>query len=367
MPLLTPRPCATEHPALARQQHARRTMDTLIAWLVLVLLGGTAQAQRPLVRLDLAPSSGLDSDPTFIYFEQGATAGFDAAFDASKLPNSTGLNLASFEAGGQQLSTNGLPPTLLSTPFTVGLFVGVPQYGSYTLQVGQLVNFTTTSIELVDNLLTISTPLVPGTTYNFDLTAANTAGTYATSSRFELQFQPLASPLPVMLTGFTAVAQAQGVRVSWSTASEWNSHYFAVERSADGQAFAEIGRVAAAGTSAQPHRYELLDAQPPAGVAYYRLRQVDLDGSLRYSAVRVVAPNGIPNGLRLFPVPARISATLLGAAPGELVRVLDARGRLATTATADAAGTATIVLPAGLVSGFYLVQAAGQVIRLAVE
>ncbi len=339
-----------------------------LAWLLLLLSGpARAQAQRPLLGLALRPSSGSGSDTTIIYFEQGATTGFDSAYDASKLSNPSGLNLASFEASGQQLAINGLPLDSLSVPLTTTLFVGVPQYGSYILQVAKLADFAATSIELVDKLLNITTPLAIGTAYTFDLTAANTAGTGAADTRFELQFRPSAAPLPVTLTSFTAAAQGLAVRVGWSTASERHSQYFAVERSADGRAFAEIGRVAAAGTSGQPRHYALLDARPPAGVAYYRLRQVDLDGSLRYSAVRAVAPTSVPGGLCLFPVPARTAATLLGAAPGGQVRVLDTRGRLLLTATADEAGTATLTLPPTWPGGLYLVQAAGRVARLVVE
>ncbi|NJL55972.1 hypothetical protein HC928_12845, partial [bacterium] len=48
------------------------------------------------------------------------------------------------------------------------------------------------------------------------------------------------------------------------TASELNNDYFAVERSADGQAFAEIGRKEAAGNSSSPRSYEHWDDSPPA-------------------------------------------------------------------------------------------------------
>ncbi len=53
------------------------------------------------------------------------------------------------------------------------------------------------------------------------------------------------TPLPVELTRFNAAAQANGVGVTWSTASEANSAYFEVQRNATGEAYQTIGKVAA--------------------------------------------------------------------------------------------------------------------------
>ncbi len=94
-----------------------------------------------------------------------------------------------------------------------------------------------------------------------------------------------ATPLPVQLTSFQAVLQNEYQAVlRWATASESNSDYFAVERSADGVGYYEVGRRPAAGASSLSRAYELRDPQPVAGLAYYRLRQVDKDGKLSYSA-----------------------------------------------------------------------------------
>jgi hypothetical protein len=71
--------------------------------------------------------------------------------------------------------------------------------------------------------------------------------------------------------------------------------------------------------------------------------------------------------LTLSPNPAHDAAQLKGVAPHAAVTVLDALGRPVTTATADAAGTARLALPAGLVPGVYLVRSGTQVCRLAVE
>jgi hypothetical protein len=180
-----------------------------------------------------------------------------------------------------------------------------------------------------------------------------------------------ATPLPVELTAFTATAEGtRAVRLAWATASEKNSQFFEVERSLDGRAFARIGTVAAAGSSSNTRAYKLLDANPPIhqSTIYYRLRPVDLDGSATYSPVRTVALTGAAAGLSLYPNPARGgAATLTGAQPGTVATVFDALGREVTQATADAAGTAALALPAGLPAGVYVVRAGTKAVRLTVE
>jgi len=179
------------------------------------------------------------------------------------------------------------------------------------------------------------------------------------------------SPLPVELTVFTATAvdNAAAVRLAWTTASEKNSDYFEVERSLDGTSFGVIGRVAAAGTASSASTYALLDSRLPAqaNVLYYRLRQVDADGTVAYSPVRTVQLSSkIAGELSLMPNPAR-ATTLTGAQAGAAVEVYDAVGRLVLTAKADADGAAALVLPAELATGVYIVRSGSKAVRLAVE
>ena len=180
----------------------------------------------------------------------------------------------------------------------------------------------------------------------------------------------VATPLPVELSAFTATAAGPAaVRLAWTTASEKNSDRFEVERSADGTAFDRLGTVAAAGSSSAPLAYAYLDERLPAGAAtlYYRLRQVDVDGTFSYSPVRSVARSG-PAGLALFPNPVHgVAATLTGALPGTVVTVFAALGSRVTSAPADATGTAALLLPAGLPTGVYVVRAGGNALRLTVE
>ncbi|WP_345120176.1 LamG-like jellyroll fold domain-containing protein [Hymenobacter antarcticus] len=92
---------------------------------------------RPLVQLDLRGATGA-ADAFYAYAETGATPAFDAAFDARKLPNTTGLNLASLASTGEALSIDGRPAFTAAT--VLPLTVGVPAAGTYTLTAAALTN-----------------------------------------------------------------------------------------------------------------------------------------------------------------------------------------------------------------------------------
>ncbi len=192
---------------------------------------------------------------------------------------------------------------------------------------------------------------------------------FATAALGRLTVSNGTNPLPVELVGFTAEPQGADALLRWATASEQNNDHFDVEASADGTTFRRLGQVAGHGSSTQAHKYQWVDpaiARYAAPLVYYRLRQVDLDGTASYSPVRVVAVNG-PAGLALFPNPTTQAATLTGAAPGTAVTVFDTLGHQVLAATADANGTATLRLPHELVSGVYVVRVGGQAARLVVE
>jgi hypothetical protein len=175
-------------------------------------------------------------------------------------------------------------------------------------------------------------------------------------------------PLPVELVRFTAEALGANALLKWATASEKNNDRFEVEVSADGRTCRRIGQVPGHGSSTQPHAYQLTDAaiaRYGVSVVYYRLRQVDADGTASYSPVCTVAA-ALPAGLALFPNPTTQTATLTGAVPGTPVTVLDAVGRLVLRVVATSAGTATLELPVELAAGVYVVRTGQQALRLTV-
>lgn len=95
--------------------------------------------------------------------------------------------------------------------------------------------------------------------------------------------------LPVELLYFTGEAQDEDVLLEWETASEINNSHFEVERSTDGLEFIQIGKVEGAGTTVEKQYYSFVDKSPFVGKNYYRLRQVDFDGTFEYTNVVVIA------------------------------------------------------------------------------
>ncbi|UOR07664.1 right-handed parallel beta-helix repeat-containing protein [Hymenobacter aerilatus] len=141
------------------------------------------------------------------------------------------------------------------------------------------------------------------------------------------------NPLPVELVAFSVQRVQQNAVLSWSTASEKNNAYFVVERSFDGSAFTAVGRVAGQGSTSQAHVYGLVDAKVPhTGTVYYRLRQVDQDGTESLSPVRTVVFTGevVAQAPTLYPNPTttRTTLDLRGLAAGSYqVSVVDMAGR----------------------------------------
>ncbi len=76
-----------------------------------------------------------------------------------------------------------------------------------------------------------------------------------------------------------------GTMLTWSTAFEEDNSIFIVEKSEDGANFGNLGTVEGAGNSMDIREYNFLDIMATASRTYYRLKQVDIDGSFSYSDV----------------------------------------------------------------------------------
>ncbi len=113
--------------------------------------------------------------------------------------------------------------------------------------------------------------------------------------------------LPIEGIILTAKNDPGGILLTWVTASEVNNDHFALERSKDGMHFDAIARIPGNGTTADISTYSYLDKFPYSGLSYYRLKQVDFDGSYTYSDMVPVRKDLLlaAQGYKLFPNPVR--------------------------------------------------------------
>lgn len=107
------------------------------------------------------------------------------------------------------------------------------------------------------------------------------------------------SALPVVLSAFNTQCKNNGAHLLWTTETELNSEEFIIEKSSDAVNWKPVGTIAAKGAAAN---YLFNDAE--AGFAYYRLKQVDKDGTFTYSKILKSECEVKSITLMLYPNPA---------------------------------------------------------------
>ena len=110
--------------------------------------------------------------------------------------------------------------------------------------------------------------------------------------------------LPVELISFNGSCNNGGVDLTWQTASEYNSSYFDIEQSRDGNQWDVIYSIDAAGQSSELIEYKYTDEHAQGQYNYYRLTQVDIDGTSKtYNAINVSCSNDSDH-FSIFPNPS---------------------------------------------------------------
>jgi len=119
--------------------------------------------------------------------------------------------------------------------------------------------------------------------------------------------------LPVQFIQFKAALQNTGsVLLNWKVASEHNNDFYLLEKSNDGKLFKNLGVVksAASGTGTQNLNYHFTDPAPFNGENYYRLTQVDKDGTTTSLGTQVVTVDYKSKDWRIYPNPAKTNVTI---------------------------------------------------------
>ncbi|QJX45407.1 T9SS type A sorting domain-containing protein [Hymenobacter taeanensis] len=161
------------------------------------------------------------------------------------------------------------------------------------------------------------------------------------------------TPLPVSLVSFTAKLRNKQVALDWKTATEKNNGMFYVERSQDARTYTSILSRAGQGNSEKATSYSAIDDAPLAGTSYYRLKQVDFDGTTSYSSPVAVTNAGSVE-VSMYPNPAEdvLNIQIAGSTEGVRATIADLSGRVIRTQVLRADGRLNV---RDLRSGTYVV------------
>ncbi len=163
---------------------------------------------------------------------------------------------------------------------------------------------------------------------------------------------PGGGPLPVVLNSFTGKRSGSNVFLNWKTESELNTKAFILEKST-GKDFEPIATLAASNLSTGS-LYNYSDVSIGKGVAQYRLKMTDINGSYKYSNIVVVKENSSISDFTIFPNPSNGNAkiTITDVTEANSVDVIDASGRVIR----NIAVNKNVIPLNGLQNGMYVIR-----------
>jgi len=148
-----------------------------------------------------------------------------------------------------------------------------------------------------------STSATPSATWNtigsknMSVTISNTSCLVATLTTTIM----VTGTLPVHFTSFTGIVKDNKTALAWSTVNEVNNSYFVVERSLNGRNYDSVGRVQAGNSTSNTYSFNENNAN---ATSYYRLKQVDINGSYIYSSVVTLKNSGSSKEVTVYPTQA---------------------------------------------------------------
>jgi len=165
-------------------------------------------------------------------------------------------------------------------------------------------------------------------TYKLEVEVTDNLGA---KTKDTLQVMEAGSILPAGILYFKGKNLGSENILQWATVSEFNSDHFEIQRSADGRNFVSIGQVSASGMSKNTKEYKFTDDHAPEKLSYYRLMQVDQDGSIHYSTIVSVNNNKGKWVIETYPNPV-VDEMQLQVTGGEMgamnIRIINQHGQL---------------------------------------
>ena len=221
---------------------------------------------------------------------------------------------------------------------------------SYTANQTSGVAMELIDVDLHENGLTLEAHYVPAThQFRYNGASINDRGSPGFGGNTFI--------LPVSLSHFQARLQGRQAILEWATASEQNNSHFIVEHSLDGEHYKGIGKLVGVGTTVEPQHYTFTHHAPRPGLNYYRLQQVDYDGTFSFSEIRPLEGPMPEQPFWLYPTEAADMLTLELAAPAKTdlrLEAYDLQGRKKAAYALPAGDRQAQLDVSGLPAGAYL-------------
>ncbi len=279
---------------------------------------GNFKTTTPPLEIEVRKDS-LNADLAWLMVDANATPAYNAMEDAIKFTNAT-INMSFITNDSVAVQYNRTPS--LKAIDTFALSMQAPN-GTYTITVNNLAGLPQNNgVYLLDKATQTSINLSSTNAYTFSITSANSS----LVNRFAIVLVNN-NPLPVKLTSFRGEKQGAKHVLNWSTASEWNSKGFYIERSSDvSEEWETIGFVQSKGKSTTT-TYTFVDEDSRLTTwktTYYRLKQVDVNGTVEYSkTIAISKTDAAVSTISLYPNPATtyVDLNLVGTTDGEQASV----------------------------------------------
>jgi hypothetical protein len=302
----------------------------------LVTIKGRSSALVRLVDIDMK-SSGFDKawQPIVSYNNGNASGAADwwMEFEFAFVDEKTGnpVTIEEFDLSAIDIDGNG---------DRIREYVSFYNLSSYTVEASSLLGILKLT-QLLNGLLTPVGVRFDGPTRNFlnidtSGTAVMATTKYLNAQKFTMRAgavasgsngaaermysfyfqdfkynQPAQAMLPVNLKTFDATVSSSKVNLEWATADEVNFSHFVLQRSSDGREFSDAAMIMANAHSID-YKYNYSESynQNASAVMYYRLKMVDIDGTFKYSAVRVVKLNASQSTVSITTFPNPVTSEL---------------------------------------------------------
>lgn len=255
-------------------------------------------------------------------------------------------------------SVNGTASAPVSCTL-VDIFLSVDGGNTFPLLlVGGVPNSGTAEVTLPDTGTTQARIKVASSTSVAD---GNSPGIFFDISNQDFTIEK--SPMPVRLISFEASSKEPGTALlSWKTSDEVNNAGFDIEIGLNSTDFVKVAFVEENGKNPVNYYQYTLDGLS-AGKYYFRLKQMDYDGTFAYSKIRALQIVGNEEMAAVYPNPAgnkiKINSSFLGKGD-PIVKIFDTNGRLALTLSAATTGSVSEIDISALKPGLYILsQGAG--------